>query len=324
MKRTIFTLAAISAGASALGAEDIDEHTIYGHHSPHIMRRADALSPGYVSPTSVGGNMYFRFEGQPNTKPEPINIIVSGNSSFPGVVTQVNLTNYAIFNSTGGFNECLGLHLSTPAYANISGPTPQLLDFLYRENFGDYPGGTCRETVQGGFHFRGWRQSSSNAYFLAVSEEMDLAHHHDLVPDGYDRGKYEFVARALRGGKDYLGCTWPPATVTNVTGLVQADAGGDSGKYNHNIGIEGVVALVVVGKPVCGPNSTINGYNANKSGSGSESTSSGNRPGTSGGSIPPGSGSLGKAGGKSAGTMVAVEIGLVTISAALLFGVLVL
>lgn len=250
-------LATLSTLTVASNVVDLDE-PVFGHHVAlqALTKRSDA--PGYVSPASIGGGMQFSFEGQPTTKPEPINIIVSGKSSFG---TIAGSTDYAIFNASRGFSqylsalnysdECLGLHLSTPAYANVSGSSPELLDFLYRENFGDYPEGTCQETLSGGHHFRGWRQTQSAAFFLASSLELNLTLKHTLAPNGYDLGRQEFVARARRGGVDYAGCTWPPAAVVNLTDLVQPDAGGPSGEYNHDIGLDGVVALVTVGSPVC-------------------------------------------------------------------------
>lgn len=59
---------------------------------------------------------------------------------------------------------------------------------LLRENFGDPAFGTCRETFDGGFHYRVWRQNgteaNSGAWFLAASEEYNLTLQHDIVPNG--------------------------------------------------------------------------------------------------------------------------------------------
>lgn len=217
-----------------------------------------ATAKPFNNPLNVGGNLYFRFEGQPQTKPEPINVIISAESSF-GRITGFN--NSEIFLAQNGLSqylsalnfsdECLGLHLSTPAYANISSTTPQRLDFLYRENFGNLEQGTCLESLNGGYHFRGWRQGTSGAWFLGASKEQNLTMKHDLVPNGYDIGRDEVVRRALLGGTDARGCKWKPATLQNLTNLVSSDAGGVNGVYNHDIGINGSISLLTIGSPVC-------------------------------------------------------------------------
>lgn len=168
--------------------------------------------------------MFFQFLNSA-TKPEPLNLIITSTSN----ITQAGLgrNNSEIFLASGGLSqylsalnfsdECLGLHLSTPALAAINSPQPQLLDFLYRENFGLGDSGSCLETVKGGFHFRGWRQNLTGAWLLASSQEKNLTEQHDLVPNGYDLGRNEVARRATLGGVDRLGCLWPPANVTDST-----------------------------------------------------------------------------------------------------------
>jgi hypothetical protein len=41
------------------------------------------------------------------------------------------------------------------------------------------------ETFDGGLHLRYWIQNNTGAYFMAVSEEMDLSSGHDIVPNGW-------------------------------------------------------------------------------------------------------------------------------------------
>lgn len=60
---------------------------------------------------------------------------------------------------------------------------------MLRWNFGDPWIGTCRETFEGGLHFRYWKQNTTGAMFLAASVEMELAKQHDIVPNGYNLGR---------------------------------------------------------------------------------------------------------------------------------------
>lgn len=60
---------------------------------------------------------------------------------------------------------------------------------MLRWNFGDPWVGTCKETFEGGLHFRYWKQTSTGAMFLAASVEMDLKRQHDIVPNGYNLGR---------------------------------------------------------------------------------------------------------------------------------------
>ena len=59
---------------------------------------------------------------------------------------------------------------------------------LLRENFGDVTYGVCRESADGGFHFRVFPQvgseADSGAYFTAASEEQSLSQNHMIVPNG--------------------------------------------------------------------------------------------------------------------------------------------
>jgi hypothetical protein len=53
-----------------------------------------------------------------------------------------------------------------------------------------------------GNHFRWWQQigpdANSGAYFLAVSNEANLARHHEIVVNGYNTGRDELGAFAAR------------------------------------------------------------------------------------------------------------------------------
>lgn len=250
-------------------------------------RMRNMKNTGFINPRQLGGYSNFSFINSPSTKPEPLNVIISGLSDFPSNNASIEASRTrhrgssvsssypaassgavnatTVFYERGGFSdwlnalnfsdECLGLHLSTPARAAVSNSTPALLNFLYREDFGKLDAsfsGSCLETLNGGYHFRGFRQRQSGAWFLGASKEQNLTLAHNLVPDGYDLGRDEVVRRALiGGGKDSRNCTWPAAKLMKVRGILRPDDGGPSGLWNHDIGIDGVVKVLTVGKPVC-------------------------------------------------------------------------
>lgn len=79
---------------------------------------------------------------------------------------------------------------------------------VIRWNYGDPSLGACKETIEGGNHFRYWVQNgksanrcapsvtflmgtliilwtNSGAVFMAESYEMPIAQQHDIVPNGY-------------------------------------------------------------------------------------------------------------------------------------------
>ena len=59
-----------------------------------------------------------------------------------------------------------------------------------RWDYGDVQTGTCKESVDGGNHFRYWVQNgtdeNSGAYFLAASYEKSAKENHDIVVNGYN------------------------------------------------------------------------------------------------------------------------------------------
>ena len=103
-------------------------------------------------------------------------------------------------------NECLGQHLGSHQGANLgdgngiqnetAGTTsiPNRSTYLYqaviRYNYGDPYLGTCKETVQGGNHFRYWIQNgkdaNSGAFFMACSYEFPVDRKHFLeIPQSF-------------------------------------------------------------------------------------------------------------------------------------------
>lgn len=81
---------------------------------------------------------------------------------------------------------------------------------VLRWNFGNPYVGTCKQTFEGGLHFRYWKQNNTGALFLAASVEMDLERQHDIVPNGYNLGRDYLVG-------NLTGVTFDSRSVTNAT-----------------------------------------------------------------------------------------------------------
>ncbi|TFK71290.1 hypothetical protein BDN72DRAFT_765242 [Pluteus cervinus] len=172
---------------------------------------------GYYNPTSDGGSFLTQV---PNTFPagqgEPINIIISGHSDPIVLVdqeTKGGLRNY--FLSIGFAGECLGQHSGSDQAANLGdGNGYKNETAVMRWDYGDPQLGTCKETIQGGDHFRFWLQNgpdgNSGAAFLALSYELPIALQHDVIPNGYNLGRDYFIGNITRS-------SIPTANLTNTT-----------------------------------------------------------------------------------------------------------
>lgn len=82
------------------------------------------------------------------------------------------------------------------------------LNGVLRWNYGMPDVGTCRETFEGGNHFRWFMQRSRHgtAYFLATSLEQSLSNLHNVQTDGYNRGRDQVVNIATQpGGIEWKG-----------------------------------------------------------------------------------------------------------------------
>lgn len=82
--------------------------------------------------------------------------------------------------------------------------------------------GTCKETFNGGNHFRWWVQNgteaNSSAIFMAASRELPLSTNHMIDTDGYNLGRDELVGNATgatewEGNKYNTTVTWIPAGI---------------------------------------------------------------------------------------------------------------
>lgn len=122
---------------------------------------------------------------------EPLNLIVSGESdasvlTVEGFLLWVTSINFGV--------SCLGQANGTQQSANL-GYGDQIQgtgdgnNGVLRWNYYSPYIGTCKETVQGGNHFRWFKQQDSNAYFLAASVELSLDTSHMIAQNGYNNGR---------------------------------------------------------------------------------------------------------------------------------------
>lgn len=140
---------------------------------------------------------------------EPLNVIISGNSDadvLKDQETDGGLRNY--FLSFGYASECLGQHLGDDQAANLGDGNGLLNETaVIRWDFGDPQLGACKESINGGAHFRYWVQdgdsADSGAVFIAASYELPIAKQHDIIFNGYN-----------------LGRDWMIGNVTNQTALI--------------------------------------------------------------------------------------------------------
>jgi len=90
---------------------------------------------------------------------------------------------------------------------------------VIRWNYGDPILGTCRETIEGGSHFRYWVQNGpsedSGAVFMAFSYEKPLLDNHDIVINGYN-----------------LGRDWAVGNVTSQTSIIDTATVSDGSTFS--------------------------------------------------------------------------------------------
>jgi len=191
---------------------------------------------------------------------EPLNVIISGLSDPIVLVNaQVNggLLNYYL--SIGFANECLGQHEGAPQTANLGdGNGVRNETAVMRWDYGDPSLGTCKETIEGGNHFRYWTQDgpsgNSGAIFMAVSYEQPLQDGHNIVVDGFNLGRDWLVGNAtqqtfpsnLSAGMQFIGTSSSAGyTYKTAATLVSGLLANTSIGVNHNttVGINGANAI---------------------------------------------------------------------------------
>jgi len=206
-----------------------------------VLEEAGFITPvDFINPQPRGGSWLDKDTG--SGLGEPLNVVISSQSS-PWVLSDGGFVHYA--NALGFDIECFGAHLGNPQQANLGdgrGWVNQTIEL--RNDFGNDILGTCWESLVGGNHLRMWRQdgptATTNALFLAVSEEENVFQGHTIKPDGYDLGRDSFVNGAA-GLKTHGGVKYQ-TDVQKLTGLIPAGSAG----INHGIAVDGVIALLTV------------------------------------------------------------------------------
>ncbi|KAF8169852.1 hypothetical protein K438DRAFT_1982980 [Mycena galopus ATCC 62051] len=157
--------------------------------------------PEFYDPRILGGQM---LNNASKHGGEPLNVIISGYST-PSVLTDTGFYGFAA--SLGFAHECLGLHMGARQPANLGDGNGWVDEItVLRESYGSASLGTCWETVIGGNHLRMYRQATSGALFLAVSQEESLFWHHTISRDGYNIGRDLLVQRTAHArGTSYKG-----------------------------------------------------------------------------------------------------------------------
>ncbi|KAF8630493.1 hypothetical protein AX15_002888 [Amanita polypyramis BW_CC] len=264
-----FVLLPLLWAISQVIASDVDRRTY-----SHLQRRLDSRNvppDGYYDPFSSGGSMLTQVDDTfPPGQGEPLNIIISGKSDTAVLVDQQadgGLQNY--YQSFGFGGECLGQHMGSDQQANLGDGNGYVNETdEIRWAYGDPQFGTCKETIQGGDHFRYWKQNGPNAnsgaIFMASSYELPLSQDHDIIPNGYNLGRDWLIGNItqtsiptlnLTNTSTFSGTTSANnytylSTIQYVSGLLQNTSIG----VNHNItvavggqnAIDGLVAIIEV------------------------------------------------------------------------------
>ncbi|KII90695.1 hypothetical protein PLICRDRAFT_174075 [Plicaturopsis crispa FD-325 SS-3] len=240
-----------------------------------LRRRGGKSVPaqGYFTPSDGGGSMLTTV---PDTFPaglhEPVNAIITANSDAAVLVDQTTdggLRNY--FTSFGFSSECLGQHTGSDQQVDLGdGNGSKNETAVIRWDYGDPSVGTCKETIEGGNHFRYWVQNGksadSGAVFLAVSYEKPIAQQHDIIPNGYNAARDWLVGNATfqtyiiptetltnastySGSTSYNGYTYS-TSVQYVSGLLPNTSDGinhfQSVPINGSNAVDGLVAVMTV------------------------------------------------------------------------------
>lgn len=216
----------------------------------HTVLGAASKAP-FANPKSGGGSM-LTSTGQKGG--EPLNVIISG-ASDPAVLSK---DGFASWTESIKFkpNDCLQAQNTDPSLEGVqkanlgdgNGMVPQA--GLMREH------DACSEVFTGGNHFRYWFQNGKKAntgsVFLAASVEKPIREHHDIVKNGYDLGRDHLVANATGGTTtDSDGNQYQTRVSYDQTLL----KGIKTSEINHNIGINGSVAILTVKRTKTGSKS---------------------------------------------------------------------
>jgi len=209
----------------------------------------------------------------PGTSPpagEPLNVIIAGTSDPAVLVDTENNGGFRNFFLSVGFaSECLGQHEGAPQTADLGDGNGFLNETNeLRWDYEDPSLGTCKETVEGGNHFRYWMQkgksADSGAIFLATSYELPIAQGHNIVVNGYNLGRDWLIGNITKspidtasltntstfnGTTSFAGYTYS-ADIAYVSGLLANSSDGvnhaDTVGLNGQNAVDGLVAVVTI------------------------------------------------------------------------------
>ncbi|KAH9976550.1 hypothetical protein BJV74DRAFT_861849 [Russula compacta] len=187
--------------------------------SSPFAKRSNVPPQGFYDPREHGGSWLTQVN---NTFPpglgEPINAVLLATSDPAVLVDQQSSGGFRNYLQSFGFaSECLGQHSGSDQEANLGDGQGYLNETaVIRYDYGDPTLGTCKETVEGGNHFRYWRQTGgqadSGAIFMAVSYELPVQLEHDIIFNGYNLARDWLVGNATAQST-----LVPTANLTNGT-----------------------------------------------------------------------------------------------------------
>ncbi|KAK7037259.1 hypothetical protein VNI00_011250 [Paramarasmius palmivorus] len=198
------------------------------HKFPSFWRRASSRNvpaAGFHNPLDTGGSFFTKVEGTfPPGQVEPVNMVISANSDEDVLKDREDgggLRNYWLSLDFGG--ECLGQHSGSDQQVNLGdGNGYKNQTAVMRYNYQDPQLGTCKESIQGGNHFRYWvqdgSQANTGAIFMAASYEKPIAENHDIVSNGYNLGRDYIIGNITGSAIPTLNLT----NQTTYTGTTQA------------------------------------------------------------------------------------------------------
>ncbi|GAA5960025.1 hypothetical protein JCM3765_006139 [Sporobolomyces pararoseus] len=205
---------------------------------------------GFYNPTENGGSWLTKWNNW-WAGGEPLNVVISSNSDFRIIQDFDTFLDYCT--SLRFSKQCLQWEDGDSLQAADLGDGNKLVNqtTIMRYNYDDPVFGTCSETMQGGNHFRIFKQNgteaSSGAWFLAVSKEHNLAKNHKIVANGYDLGRDELLELALNPNG-----TRSPISQTLYKASVRAFEGPEYlenvkiEEINHRVATDGRIAVLTV------------------------------------------------------------------------------
>ncbi|GAA5988950.1 hypothetical protein JCM5350_007493 [Sporobolomyces pararoseus] len=245
LRRSIFSLPLFLLSFSTVGSS---KSKVYAQTTTTSIKGNDLEQLGFYNPKDTGGSWLTTWNGAVHG--EPLNVVISANSD-PSILTYEGFLDYCY--SLWFSPQCLNWYdAGSQQQANL-GDGNGLLNqrTILRYNYDDPIFGTCSQTLQGGNHFRVFRQNgtqaNSGAWFLAVSKEHNLGKKHLIIPNGYDLGRDEVVYLATNpnGTRSPVSKALYSTSVTAVQGPTYFN-NITAKDINHEIGIDGRIAVLTI------------------------------------------------------------------------------